>query len=310
MVRKTDRGKAGVKPTDLNFMVVRGTGRVRRFKVSSRLLGFASLFFLAYLIVSLVIVNRYFTLRAKSSDWARQIHALTRQATSLKTQLYEAQQKIVLMKRAPESKPPKVAELSKEKPQQANAAETPPLAKVEPTEKPLPSRIQEVAQKPSEPKQLVEIRDLRIRVLPDSLTVAFKVSNASNQPGPVRGYVHIIWIEKSSDLSTAWSFPNVILVEGMPKDYKTGRLFSIRRFREVRASFERKPQKDLPRVLRIVAYDKGGKVVFSKDYDMAQFVKGRSAQPKPSAPLQEKSSPLQQNKPKGPARSTKALLSG
>ena len=312
MARRSYKGKPGVKSTDLNFMVVRGTGRVRRFKVSSRLLTFAFLFFVAYVIISLVAVNQYLQLRVKYNGQTRKIQDLKTELISLKTQVYEAQQQLALLKRKPSPETATMELVKKVVPQRANIEETLPFPEeakgIE--SQSLPQQAAQIPQPPLEPKEFVEVRDLKVKISSASLNVAFKVYKASDSAGPVRGYVHIIWIEEPSEPSKAWSYPNVILADGMPKDYKTGQLFSIRRFRKIRASFEKKANKDIPRVLRIVAYNSKGEVVFSKDYDMAQFIKGKPAQLRPPPSGKEKTSPAEKSKPRSPSESTKALLSG
>jgi hypothetical protein len=136
----------------------------------------------------------------------------------------------------------------------------------------------EVLNKAPAPSPVVGIKDLKVKVTPASLNLAFKVYNVSEDPGPIRGYVHMIWLQDRSDMSKAWSYPNIKLVDAMPLDYKTGRLFSIRRFRKIRASFERKANMAIPSTLRIIVFDKSGKEVLLRDYDMGKLTQGKGLQ--------------------------------
>ncbi len=275
---RMEKHKGGLKHTDINFMVVRGTGKVRRFKISSRLLIFSSLFFLAFIIVGVFAINRYLALRLRMEDQKRKIETLENELTKVNHRLYEAEQRMVLLEH-PVVRPARAVQREatqqsqvktpkKEEPQRKNtlagAAETVQAdeAKEHPVREPGTT-------------QLVDIKDLKMKVTPSSLDLGFKVYNVSSEPGPVRGYVHMIWIQDRSDMSRAWSYPNIKVRDGLPSDYKTGRLFSIRRFREIRASFERKPNMAIPRTLRIVAFDKSGKKVFLKDYDIQELVSGK-----------------------------------
>ncbi len=297
MPRKENKAKPAVRSTDLNFMVVRGTGKVRRFKVSSRLLMFSFLFFLAYTVVSLFAINRYLTLRLTVRQQAEQVDRLKVELTSVSNKLYEAEQRMALLEHPVSATPAKAKPLDTQQVQVAEKKEV--VAEERQADQEPSPKVNGAAEPPKapQPKQLVDIRDLKVKVTPASLSLAFKVYNATDKPGPVKGYVHIIWLQDSSNLSKAWSYPNIALTGGMPLDYKTGRLFSIRRFREIRASFERKPDKALPRVLRIVAFDKSGEKVFSRDYNLDEFIKNKESIRTPAS------------KPSSP-KSTKALLSG
>lgn len=112
MVRRSDKDKQELKSTDLNFMVVKGTDKVRRFRVSSRLLGFALVFFLAYILITLVIINKYFTLRSKYEGEKEKAQSMAMHIASLKRRLYEARQQLTLIKRKSRQKvlPQKIAE--------------------------------------------------------------------------------------------------------------------------------------------------------------------------------------------------------
>jgi len=309
MASTREKREPGIKPTDLNFMVVKGTGRVRRFKISSRLLTFAFIFFLAYVVVSLFGINRYLTLRLQTKDQAQQILRMKSELTTLKHKLYEARQRLALLEHPVATKTSTNQPTKKVPPQIAKAKVAPLIKEAKTGEKPAPPPPKP-QQEPAKAKPLVEIKDLTVKATPASLDVAFKVVNASDGPGPVRGYVHMIWLPDPSDLSSAWSYPRVTLVDGIPSQYRTGRLFSIKRFREIRASFERKPEKEVPRVLRIIAYDRSGDKVFLKDYEVNQLLKPKpvTKRPKPTTPQQPSPPPkvLPQDKP----QSTKALLSG
>jgi len=274
MPRGQDEYRARVRPTDLNFMVVKGRGKVRRFKISSRFLGFSFVFFLVYIVASLFAVNGYLSLRMQIRQQAQRIAHLNAKLISANNKLYEAKQRIALLEHPIIAKPApqKATELS---PAQVTNKDQIPVDRSHPKQ----TKPEEVGDSQTEPKsaaakQVIEIRDLRLKLRASSLDLAFKVYKNSDAPGPVKGYVHMIWIQESSDLTKAWSWPNIALTDGLPVDYKTGRLFSIRHFREMRASFERKPDRDLPRILRIVAFSKSGEEIFLKDYNIKALLSG------------------------------------
>lgn len=316
MASKMEKRKAGLKSTDINFVVVKGTGKVRRFKISSRLLIFSFLFFLAFIIVSVFVINQYLALRLKVEEQARKIETLHDKLTTVNHRLYEAEQRMALLKHPVVVKP--VGTVQREAPQKApvesERKEEPQREKIQ-TSPPEAVQANEAGEKPAREAgatQLVDIKDLKVKVTPASLDLAFKVYNVSDDPGPVKGYVHMIWIQDKSDMSRAWSYPNIKVADGLPSDYKTGRLFSIRRFREIRASFERKPNMALPSTLRIIAFDKSGKEVFLKDYDMRELVGGKGVPLKRNS-IRDKEVPGRQKQPANqnpPPKSPKALLSG
>ena len=63
-------------PKELTIMVIRSVGKMRSFKLSRQTILWTSLFFLAYMLISLYTINRFFDLRNRYNIQSEKLERL------------------------------------------------------------------------------------------------------------------------------------------------------------------------------------------------------------------------------------------
>ena len=83
--------------SQLTVMVSSGVGKVRSFKISYRILLCSSLFFACYIIISILVFNRYFDELRASRDQSRRIQRIQREIEATKRGLYQSKQRLAFL---------------------------------------------------------------------------------------------------------------------------------------------------------------------------------------------------------------------
>ncbi len=290
---------------DLSIMVVRGLGKVRRFKASFFLLLASALFLAVFIIFSIFAINEYFAGRRENADLRKQLSALEQGQSQAHQRLYRMQQKVALLesyirllekpsaRTKPEAysepaekspdvpgnppevtarektavpdvpgKPPKVTEKEKT-PISEEPKKAPALAKQE--------KGQEQAKQQQEPeteKPLVSVRNVTFQRKNTRLIVSFKLAKTAEDAIPLRGYLHMIIVDKNVTPPQVRTFPHEVLKDGIPVSYKRGQLFVIKHFRVVRGKFFLGGTKQSPTSLRVFVYNKDGVLLLDKELEL------------------------------------------
>jgi hypothetical protein len=244
-------------------MVLGKVGKSRSFKISSRIFSWACLFFVAYIITSVLVFNGYFNeLRSNRSQQAL-LDRLHQEISDTKKELDLSKQHLILLEKA-------VYEMS------AASLEEPAKAAVpadEPTKKTKPEvgaasdeKIEKVSQATSH--DIVDIRDLEVQRKETMVKVNFKLVNIQQVDAPASGYVHIIAVNKDADPPQLRTYPKVALKKGLPVDYKRGQLFFIKRFKTIRGEYSINSEDEFPSTVKVVVYDHPGTLIFQKEFDV------------------------------------------
>jgi len=268
MTRKNKRPKPvkEKQPHDAVFhvMVSKGVGKIRSFSLSPRLLFVSVLFFACYIIVSLFIINDYFDKHRTNKAQRLKIDRLQTHVEHVRKRLYQSEQRVILLKKY-EKKPTPDVKIASEPVRPDPIASTPP-------EETVADDVIEVEDDSGETLQenRVEIKDLVTRKEEGKLTVRFRIVNTDQGDTPLRGYVHIIVTDKTSDPPQLWTYPKVALRDGVPVNYKRGRLFVIKNFRTQRGEFFLDAHEGSDLSLAILVYDNEGNQILQKDFAVAE----------------------------------------
>jgi uncharacterized coiled-coil protein SlyX len=219
----------------LTIMLFKNVGKVRTVRVSFRLLMGASLFFLFYIVATIFLTNAYFSASRTGAMQEDTIAVLKGQLSKTREALEKSRQHIVLM-----------SEYLKEGKEQTPE----PMATVDYAESSFP--------------KVLDINDLKVKRDRSVLQVTFKIINMQEQEEPVGGYIFMLAKLKGLDDPDIWVYPNVMLKNGKPLDYKAGQRFLIQRFRTVTGNYTLNKEVDGPLVLEILVYNRNGGLILKK----------------------------------------------
>ena len=250
------------RPSDLTVMILGKVGKSRSFKISPRIFFWACLFFVAYIITSILVFNGYFSeLRSNSSHQAL-LDQLQQEIKEAKKELNISKQHLDLLEKA-------IYDITagREKPSKTAVPETATPKKPEPAVKTVPvERTEKASQAPV--YDVVDIKDLEIRREESMLKVNFKLVNMHQDEAPVSGYVHIIAMNKDTGPQQLWTYPKVALKNGLPVDYKRGQLFFIKRFKTIRGEYTLNSETEYPSTVKVIVYDHPGTLIFQKEFEV------------------------------------------
>ena len=105
--------------------------------------------------------------------------------------------------------------------------------------------------------------------------IQFKIKNIDTQSQPVSGYTFVLLKDDSNDWKNWVIFPEVDMVSGKPKRFKSGRHFSISRFKTVTLDTQGRIPPERIKMATVIVYDRSGKLMleknFSIDEDLVRF---------------------------------------
>jgi hypothetical protein len=254
------RSKPRTHPS-LDVMVARGTGRVRTFRISPRILLMGLIFFILYIPISVLIINDYLSVRQEQEMQRDQVSRLQAELDDARKMIFRYQQRVAILRehvQTDKAEPPvtSIKEI-------ARTREPIAAAPQEPAENPFPS---EMAGK-TILDGLADIKDLAIYREGGNLKVTFKIVNL-RETGTLEGYAFIVALDPGKEDPGAWSYPQAALQAGMPVDHRSGFHFAIRNFKAITMTHGLGPQGDWPPILRILIYDRSGNLLRKEDMEV------------------------------------------
>lgn len=248
--------------SQLTLMVTRGMGKVRTFKISSRVLFWSSLFFVFYIIASILVFNKYFDELRARRDQAGQLEQIEAEIEETKRELYRSKQRLAFLEdyfydpkpgeeRRDQSTGPETGGQEGAALRMANLAEG-----SEPAQRAV-----------KDPREvLVEIKDLDVRRRGRGLTVGFRLTKKQRDRKALSGYVHIIAMNKGPNTTQFWTYPKVALRNGLPVNYKHGERFRIRNFKMIRGRYFFDSDSQFPSHVKVLVYSQGGELILREEF--------------------------------------------
>ena len=223
----------------LTIMIFKKAGKVRTLEISSRLIFFASLFFLICIVAAIFFTNKYlayFYIYKTDKMQADKIAELSRELIKITKSLERSKQKIAFLNDYV------IGEEKDKSPE--------PMLTVDHTETSLP--------------KIVDIDELKVKRDRSTISINFRIVNRQLNEKPIGGYIFFLASIKDSDSCGVWSYPSSQLKHGLPVDYTKGQRFLIQRFKSIRNKYQLTRSTDKPLILKILVYDRSGELILKK----------------------------------------------
>ena len=219
----------------LTIMIFKGLDKPRTFEISSRLISWASLFFIFYIVATIFLTNKYLDIYRVNKMQARKIAELRIELIKTTKSLERAKQHIALLD----------GYIREEKEQGPE-----PMSTADYTES-------------SSPK-IVDINELKVKRDGSTIEVTFKIVNKQLNEEPIGGYIFVLARPKDLYRSEVWVYPSSPIKEGLPVNYTNGYRFSIQNFMPFSAKLGLGKSLDKQLILEILIYDRDGKLILKK----------------------------------------------
>jgi len=247
------------RPSDLTVMIIGKVGKFRSFRISARVFFWASLFFLSYIVASVLVFNEYFDERRTNRFQSELLEQLQNDINNAKRELHRTRQHLAFLEEAVHDR-----ELNREKPAEPVPAEVVIPEKQRPADDSGPvEKVEKILG-----ESPVKVEDLAVKEDGTTLTVTFRLVNARKDENPVNGYVHMIVMDKASDPPQLWSYPKVAMRDGIPVNYKRGQIFFIKRFKTIRGEYFLDSKTDVPLEVTVLVYDQSGTLILKKGFEV------------------------------------------
>ncbi len=247
------------RESDLTIMVVGKVGKIRSYKVSPRLLFWASLIMVLYLVISILIINDYFGKRWTNDTMSKRLKVLQHEVDTARRDLYRTRQHLTLLE--DRIHPPKAIDEKIIIPGDHEKVEQKKVTPV--LEDSLLERFERVTR-----ETMVDVRDFSIRKEKTKINIAFNLINIQEDKTPVDGYLHMIAMNNQTAPPQSWTYPKVALKNGLPITYKQGQHFIIKRFKAIKGEFFLGSQSESPSSMKVLIYDQSGNLIFEKEFEV------------------------------------------
>ena len=236
--RKKEARNRPKNPKRLTVMVFKSVGKIKTFEISSRLLTWASLFFIFYIIATIFLTNIFIDYYKKNKMLSNDNIELRAILAKTTKSLEESKQHIALLDEY-------IAE-NKEQ-----SLEPPPAG----------DHVEPVL------SELVDIDELKIERNESTITIDFRIINKQLNEQPIGGYIFILARIKYSDESKVWVYPDSQLKDGIPENYKSGQRFLIQNFKLISRKYALPKSKNRVLIFQILVYDTEGTLIFKKAFE-------------------------------------------
>ena len=237
---------------NVTVMASKGLGRVWSFKINFWLLLGIVVILVFYFLFSFIPLAQYFGEHHQENLLVQ----LEEDFKETQRALYQAKQRLKFVEsyidpsKIPVESPKETAKT--QSPPGENGTSTGSSSKT-----PAESAIQE---------SIVSIKELKINRRGANLSANFKLARTSSGRSPIRGYIFIVAVDRSTDPPQLWPSPRAVFENGMPVNPKKGQTYKIRNFRRIRTKWSFESAEKIPAELRILVYDKSGGLLLKEDY--------------------------------------------
>lgn len=219
----------------LSIMIFKKAGKVRTFKISSSLILLASLFLLFYIVATIFLTNAYFDIHRINKIQADKIDELSRELIKTTKNFERSKQHIALLD-----------DYIREEKDQSQE----PTSAIDYTEASFP--------------KLVDIDELKVKRDESKINIDFRIVNRKLNEEPIGGYIFVLASVKDLAQSEVWVYPNSLLKNGLPINYRNGQRFLIQRFKSISSKYTISKLTNKPLILKILVYDRNGTLILKK----------------------------------------------
>lgn len=230
-------------------------GRVLSFQISSWLFLGSALFFVAYIVCSILVIHSYIELRRTSLQNSVKYGLLEDENSANRKLLGKSRQHIALLEGYIQHLEGGTDfSIPVKRGQTQNDGER--ISSQDPSDK-----------TPKSP-QIVDATDMVIQKEGSSMSVNLRLVNVQPGEGAVGGYFHIIAIDRKAVPPKEWPYPQGKLEKGMPANYRKGQIFLIQKFKQVNVKFHLGGQSESPSAIKVLVYDQAGEVLLQKEMEV------------------------------------------
>ena len=115
---------------------------------------------------------------------------------------------------------------------------------------------------------LVDIKEMAIQNKGEKITFKFNLVNVQKEKRPVKGYVHVIALNKELDPPQFYVYPKQPIKDGIPVDYRHGYTFFIKNFKPIRGEHLLDTKTESPSSIKVLVYNKSGSLIFQKEFEV------------------------------------------
>jgi len=247
----------------VTVMIMRSVGRVRSFKISPRIVFWASIFVVVYISLSAYFTTeyiKYFYIHHKDSTQNDEIKHLEADLLKNRKEYLRSKQHLALLEDY-------IQNLEKRMEQEKEPLKDQDIKEPEP-----PQRVvsQPVERKEVEkPPEVIDIKEMVIQTDNARLTVSFKLVNIQPGESSVGGYIHVIATGRDANAPQEWTYPTEKLKNGVPMNFRRGLPFLIQRFKPYTCFFNVDSNSQLPTAITIMAYDQAGVLTLKKEFEVS-----------------------------------------
>jgi len=259
---KPQREKKRSSDSSFSVMISRGLGKVRSFNISSRLLFWATVVLVLYMVFSAVAINRYFGELRSNTVQLDLLQQLQNEIEDTKKTLYQARQRLKFLEDY----------IGNSEGKQEKQVESPGPEIISPV--PANPVIQEeTLERPDEAdpvEPVVDIKNLTTKRRGDRLSVKFRLIKIRPDRDQIKGYIFMLATNGESEPPQLWTYPKAALKNGEPVNYKHGEFFKVRNYRIVRGKYFLDSKTETPSFLKILVYDESGKLILKKEFSIEE----------------------------------------
>ena len=251
------------KENRVTVMIMRSVGRVRSFKISPRIVFWASLFVVVYISLSVYFTTeyiKYFYIQHKDSTQIREIKRLETDLLKSRKEHLRSEQHLALLEDY-------IQNLEKRMEQEKETAEGGETKESAPPQRVVSQPVKKVEEEKS--LEVVDIKDMVIQTVHSRVTVSFKLVNVQPGESSVGGYIHVIAVGKDANPPQEWTYPTEKLKNGTPLNFRRGLPFLIQRFKPYTCFFNADSNSRLPTAIKIMAYDQAGVITLEKEFEVS-----------------------------------------
>ena len=244
--------------SSFTVMISRGLGKVLSFTISSRLLFWATVVFMLYLIFSAFGISLYFGKLKSNTVQLDLLQQMQNEIEDTKRTLYQARQRLKFLEDY----------IGNSQGKQENQAESPgpEIISPTPTNPVIQEQTPETFDETDPAESVVDIKNLTTKRGWGRISVKFRLIKIRPDRNQIKGYIFMIAANKESDPPQLWTHPKVALKNGEPINYKQGQFFKVRNYRIIRGKYFLDSETETPSLLSILVYNKSGELLLKKEF--------------------------------------------
>jgi len=247
------------------IMLLRSVGKIHSFKISPRFVFWTVMFFLSFIVASIIVINNYFDLLHENRALMERIKHFDKEVPKKERKLVKSERRIALLENYIQN-----LEIQQIRERQSREKETGQITVPEANEDKILLKRGWEKDKEEEEKsaKIVDVQDMVIQREGSRMTVNFKLVNMRQGEDALGGYIHIIALAEETDPSEAWAYPKEKLRNGMPSNFRRGMLFLIQRFKPIQGQIHYTTSSKPPKVVKVLIYDQSGRLILKKKFEV------------------------------------------